>query len=226
MRYADTLMSEGEHIVLRSRQHWLALLIEGRTGIGLFILGLIVLVVARLLKFEGTIDQLAGWATLALVVVGALLFGWKLWNWWAQDYLVTNRRILKVEGVFNKRSADSSLEKINDAVLEQNVVGRLLGYGDLNILTAADQAIDEYRMLNHAPDFKRQMLNQKHQLELELEGGIQVTAPLRAAEPAAEPAAQADDVTETLARLADLRDRGAITPEEYETKKQELLGRL
>ena len=34
------------------------------------------------------------------------------------------------------------------------------------------------------------------------------------------------DVTQTLARLADLRDSGAITTEEYEAKKQELLGRL
>jgi hypothetical protein len=33
-------------------------------------------------------------------------------------------------------------------------------------------------------------------------------------------------VTETLARLADLRDQGAITAEEYEQKKDELLGRL
>ena len=32
------------------------------------------------------------------------------------------------------------------------------------------------------------------------------------------------DVTATLASLADLRDRGAITPEEYEAKKSELLG--
>jgi hypothetical protein len=29
-----------------------------------------------------------------------------------------------------------------------------------------------------------------------------------------------------LARLADLRDEGAITPEEYEQKKDELLNRL
>jgi hypothetical protein len=33
-------------------------------------------------------------------------------------------------------------------------------------------------------------------------------------------------VTRTLANLADLRDRGAITPEEYETKKADLLSRL
>jgi hypothetical protein len=35
-----------------------------------------------------------------------------------------------------------------------------------------------------------------------------------------------DDVTRTLASLADLRDRGAISPEEYEAKKAELLRRL
>ena len=35
-----------------------------------------------------------------------------------------------------------------------------------------------------------------------------------------------EDITESLGRLADLRDRGAITPEDYEAKKQELLGRL
>ena len=35
-----------------------------------------------------------------------------------------------------------------------------------------------------------------------------------------------DEVTRTLASLADLRDRGAISPEEYEAKKADLLGRL
>jgi hypothetical protein len=36
----------------------------------------------------------------------------------------------------------------------------------------------------------------------------------------------ADEVTTALGNLADLRDRGAISPEEYEAKKAELLGRL
>ncbi len=46
--------------------------------------------------------------------------------------------------------------------------------------------------------------------------------------PAAAPDADEESVrvTETLARLADLRDEGAITAEEYEHKKDELLGRL
>jgi hypothetical protein len=35
-----------------------------------------------------------------------------------------------------------------------------------------------------------------------------------------------DEITTALGHLADLRDRGALTPEEFEAKKAELLGRL
>ena len=54
------------------------------------------------------------------------------------------------------------------------------------------------------------------------------TAPAsnRDATPAVAPKADPAEVTRTLASLADLRDRGAITPEEYEAKKADLLARL
>jgi hypothetical protein len=149
--------------------------------------------------------------------------------------------VIKVEGIINKRSADSSLEKINDAVLEQNLIARMLNYGDLDILTAADVAVDRYRMLNRAPAFKRTMLNEKHELEGEF-GRPFPAPPLRSGPPmpvAAPPATpvaaapsrppremSADEVTRALASLADLRDRAAISPEEYEAKKADLLGRL
>jgi hypothetical protein len=51
------------------------------------------------------------------------------------------------------------------------------------------------------------------------------TTPPPSPAPAA-PKANPDEVTRTLASLADLRDRGAITPEEYEAKKADLLARL
>ena len=43
-----------------------------------------------------------------------------------------------------------------------------------------------------------------------------------AAAPSAQPPA-AQDPEERLRRLKDLRDKGLITPEEYETKRQEIL---
>ena len=52
------------------------------------------------------------------------------------------------------------------------------------------------------------------------------TSPGSSAAPAARAELSADEVTRTLGSLADLRDRGAISAEEYEAKKAELLGRL
>ena len=234
-RYADRLLADGERVALRSRQHVLATFLEGRIAWALLILSVVVLVLDLQLA-SGIFRDLFGWVGLALLVIGLAWLGQIYLSWYSQDYLVTNRRVIKVEGIFSKRSADSSLEKINDAVLAQSVLGRMLGYGDLDIMTAAEESVDRYRMLSQAQTFKRTMLDEKHKLEQE---AFQIPAPpLRAAppppsEPAPLPPAapaprqmSSDEITSALGDLADLRDRGAISPEEYEAKKQDLLGRL
>lgn len=252
MRYVDSLLTEGEVIVLRTRQHWLALLVRSRGGVLLFVAGLVLLGVIVWLNVSPGVarDVLSGLAAIMLAL-GVLIFLYRLWHWWAQDYVVTNRRLLKVTGILSKRSADSSLEKINDAILNQSLFGRMLNFGDLEILTAAEMANDLYRMLNAPKQFKKTMLTQKHALETEFMYVQPPSPPMRAGEPAqaARPAAppppmaeaqpepevaaasepeedESREITETLARLADLRDSGAITAEEYEAKKDELLGRL
>ena len=250
-RYADTLLTEGEVIVLRTRQHWLALAGRARAAFVLWGAGLLLLfLIVWFNVAPGTLRDVTSGLALILLALGLVVFIYRFWVWWAQDYVVTNRRLLKVTGILNKRSADSSLEKINDAILSQSVLGRMLNYGELEILTAADQAVDRYHMLRDPKQFKKTMLTQKHNLETEFQYGSRVpTPPMRAeAQPAAPqmPAAPAPapapapaempkadtapdeslEVTQTLARLADLRDKGAITAEEYEQKKDELLGRL
>jgi len=247
-RYADTLLTEGEFVVLRTRQHWLALIGRARVGVALFLGGLLLLfLIAYFNVAPGTLRDILSGIALIMLALGVIVFLYRLWIWWAQDYMVTNRRLLKVTGVLNKRSADSSLEKINDAVLAQSMLGRIFNYGDLEILTAAEQAVDRYHMLNNPKEFKKTMLTQKHNLETEFMYGRPPTPPLRAeAGPAVAPMDapsapppqpvpavplesdedESREVTETLSRLADLRDKGAITAEEYEAKKDELLGRL
>jgi uncharacterized membrane protein YdbT with pleckstrin-like domain len=222
MSYADTLLADGERIVLRKRQHWLALLLEQRTPIGLVVLGILLGLAREFFRdsLRGTLYDLVGVATLILIAVGVLWFLLRLWGWLNQDYLVTTRRVMKVEGIFNKRSADSSLEKINDAVLTTGWLGRLLGYGDLEILTAAETEVDVFTMLADARDFKKEMLNQKFALESDMARPTISSPPLRTAELSREGA------TDLLARLAELRDKGAITAEEYEAKKRDLLERI
>jgi uncharacterized membrane protein YdbT with pleckstrin-like domain len=246
MRYADGLLAGGEVVIRRSRQHWIALLVESTNGLvlwalalGAWILGSVVLS-----PINGDLGQLAGYLALGCLLAGLVIFVRQLWEWWAQDYLITNLRIVKVEGILNKRSADSSLEKINDAILSQDILGRMLGYGDLDILTAAELAVDRYRMLDRAPQFKRVMLDSKRALENETGYRAPPTPPIRAEAARANPGTRANDaaarpeaasaaprssgaeIMDTIGRLADLRDRGAITPEEFEQKKRDLLARL
>ena len=235
-RYADTLLAEGEIVVLRTRQHPLATIVDAKYPWLLLIASLVLLFLSQNLD-AGAPRDIVGYVILAALVISLLWLGRIYWAWLSQDYIISNRRVIKVEGIINKRSADSSLEKINDAVLTQDLVGRIFNYGDLDILTAADVAVDQYRMLNRAPEFKRQMLNQKHDLEGEFSrpmpspplraGGVAMPPP-PPAQPAPPPVREmsADEVTRALAGLADLRDRGAISVEEYEAKKQDLLARL
>jgi uncharacterized membrane protein YdbT with pleckstrin-like domain len=228
-RYADRLLADGETVVLRTRQHWLATLIDARYPWLIFLATIILLVLSSNVGDSG-IRSVVGYVVLVGLVVSLAWLAKVYWNWYSEDYIVTNRRVLKVEGIINKRSADSSLEKINDAVLEQNLLGRMLNYGDLDILTAAEVAIDRYRMLNRAPQFKREMLNQKHELEGEfsrLPSPPLRSSPLpQATPPPTQRQMTTDEVTRALGSLADLRDRGAISAEEFEAKKADLLGRL
>jgi uncharacterized membrane protein YdbT with pleckstrin-like domain len=251
--YADSLLTRGEVVAVRGRQHILATIVDGRRAWGLLVLAIALLVVGT--RLTGDVQLWTGYAGYALLALSLLWLAIRYWDWLNQEYLVTNRRVIKVEGIINKRSADSSLEKINDAVLDQNLFGRIFGYADLDILTAADQAIDKFRMLNQALAFKRAMLEQKHELELELGRAPAVRVADPDSEPergASRPAAgvatgggpsplvrsapgaddtgrrsmTADEIMAAIDDLANLRDRGAISTEQFEAKKADLLARL
>jgi hypothetical protein len=240
--YIDSMLASGERPVRRDHQHWFVLVADARYGILAILAAIVLLILRGIAKTTGSADVVVGYAVLALVVGGLAYLGWQVLRWMNEEFVVTTRRVLQLEGVINKRVTDSSLEKINDAVLTQSLFGRMFGFGDLDILTASETGISRLRMLKNADDFKRAMLEAKHELELELSGARPLPSPpLRAAAapsdaplapppsaPAPAPRAEMtpDELTRTLASLADLRDRGAISPEEYEAKKADLLGRL
>jgi hypothetical protein len=241
-RYADSLLANGEVIAVRTRQHWLAPVFGAARPFAIFVAAVIIFILGSNLGqdgFSGTLRTAFSYLALAGVIISLAWMGLVVWRWSAQDYLVTNMRVIKVEGIINKHSADSSLEKINDAVLDQSLVGRMFGFGDLDILTANEESVDRYKWLNRAASFKKEMLNQKVALESGYGQGrgpgiasptpaaaYAAGPPDAAAAPAASAGSEADEVTDTLGRLADLRDRGAISAAEYDAKKAELLGRI
>jgi hypothetical protein len=241
MAYLDKRLATGEEPLRREHQHWFVVVADARYAIFAFIGAIALIILSGLIPNDGAgqgIRQILGVAVLVLVVGGLLYLGWQILRWQNEEFVVTSRRVLQTEGVINKQIIDSSLEKINDAILTESIFGRMFGFGNLEILTASETGISNLRMLRDADGFKRTMLDAKHELELELSGARPMPGPAIRTGPAPAPAApaasaapgapamSADEVTRTLASLADLRDRGAISAEEYEAKKADLLHRI
>jgi len=257
MSYADGLLASGERITHRNKQHPFIFIWGARWTILAVVLATLLLWLSSNMSgdgLSGTIRSVLTWAIVIMYVGGIVVFAWTALRYVNQEYVLTNRRVLQVEGVLNRTATDSSLEKINDAVLSQSVFGRMFDFGDLRVLTAAEAGIENFRMIRGPVTFKKKMLEAKHEFELDMErAGLPPAPPIRpeamspvASSGGAAPVSAAvptasndldetkavntdlspDEVTRTLNNLADLRDRGAITAAEYEAKKAELLGRL
>ena len=258
MGYAEELLSDGERIVDRKKQHWFVFVAGARFTILAVVIAVILAILSSGIQGDGATGALRtvlNWVTVVLFFGGLAVLGWTTLRYLNQEYILTNRRVIQLQGVLNKTTLDSGLEKINDAALSQSIFGRMFGFGDLEILTASDSAISKFHMIidpGTTPRTTRmQILNAKHEYDTDMAGGFRPAPPIRdeaaatggdstadatvaMATPDAAPATAAagtgpadpDDVARTLTSLANLRDRGAISAEEYEAKKADLLGRL
>ncbi len=205
--YLHRLLGNNEHILLVSRQHWLVLLGEilTETILAVVVLGLVSLI-------------WAAWIPNPLVALGYLLLILPILSlvrdvliWTNRQYVVTTRRVIHIDGVFNKEVTDSSLEKVNDVKMEQTWLGRLFDFGNLEILTASEMGVNKFAMIEKPVRLKTAMLNAKNQLDNGSPG-------------AADPSQL--DVPALIAQLDGLRQRGILTDAEFQSKKESLLARL
>ena len=111
-------------------------------------------------------------------------------------------------------------------------LGRIVGYGEIDLLTGAEAGRSKIRFLPDADGFKKALLDAKHEYEIEVGGGRALQEAVAAAQPPARSAGSlrtrisAEELDASLSRLADMRDRGLITQAEFDEKKRELLDRL
>jgi peptidase M28-like protein/PH (Pleckstrin Homology) domain-containing protein len=159
-RYLISLLGENEHILFVTRQHWLVLFGEILTE----------MVIAAVLGGVVTLIWMF-WLTDPLVPLGYLLLLLPavsllrdLLIWKNRQYVVTNWRVIQIAGVFNKEVSDSSLEMVNDVKLEQSLLGRILGYGSIEILTASELGVSKFNKIGYPIRLKTAMLNAKENL--------------------------------------------------------------
>jgi membrane protein YdbS with pleckstrin-like domain len=78
------------------------------------------------LVFAGWPFSLAGAAALTVAAVSALR---AVWRWERTRILVTDERLVVLEGTLRRREAAVSLASVGAVEIEQSLLGRILGYG-------------------------------------------------------------------------------------------------
>lgn len=216
MGYVSNLMGRNERMVFLTRQHWIQLVPVGLVDL-VIVVGLIV---AGVVVSPGFPPGIAIALVLVLALIPLVHFGRRFAWWWNEQYIVTNRRVIQVEGILEKNVIDSSLEKVNDVVLRQSAYGRMLDYGDIEIMTGSEIGVNMLSRIHHPIHFKTEMLNQK-------EGMGEIDAfETRAKRVLSSEPPSGSDIPELIAELDELRKKEIISQEEFDKKKQELLDRI
>ncbi len=200
--YIERMLGENERILLVTRQHKFVLF---GTILAEILVTLVVLVVIISLAI-GNPAVLLG-LLLALIPIGIMLND--ILDWSNRQYIVSNRRVIQISGVFNKSVVDSSLEKVNDVKMSQSFFGRLFDYGDIEILTASEMSVSKFKRIGDPVKFKTAMLNAKEEL------GYDGMNPQ-----------QNESIPQQIAELDILRKQGILTEAEFQKKKTELLAKM
>jgi hypothetical protein len=169
--YVKGLLSTGEVVLIDTRQHWMALVRFALKPILLMGLVVLLILVNQWLDFGdgilGILNELIHIILVVAIMVSVVWLPVDVVRWRSRHFVLTNRRAMRLDGMFRKRSFDSSLEQINDISFTQSVLGRSMGYADLTILTASGAANESYEQLMDGLQFKKAVLDAKEAIRLE-----------------------------------------------------------
>ncbi len=136
-RDLDDLLGAGEGVVLETRQHWFVVVTE----IILRVLVLFALAVAIWYVGDaGWLDNTAGdWigniGWIAFLAVAATV-GWTIAAWVTERFYVTTQRVVYAHGILNRSVTTTPLAKIDEMTLERPLLGRVFGFGRLDVENA------------------------------------------------------------------------------------------
>jgi uncharacterized membrane protein YdbT with pleckstrin-like domain len=230
--FPERLLSEDEELIYDLRPHWLTLVVP----VLLTVLVILAVGAAWVIMPAGDLQQPArlavgvlGVAVLLVTVAGRVLR-------WATTHLVlTTERLIFRSGVVAKFGREIPLERINDVTFSQSLFERLIGAGDLLLESAGEHGQSRFSDIRD-PEAVQLEIYRQMEANDRRRAGYAATQPHPQVYDHAGPAPHADRTPtpptrtptplDDLERLANLRDRGAITEEEFQRMKRDLLDRM
>ncbi|WP_433298324.1 PH domain-containing protein [Actinoplanes sp. CA-030573] len=125
------------------KRHWIHLSVPLLIGAGA------TLVLGYLAGFL-TRQHVDGLVTVAVLVwLGVIGWvAWRVFDWYFDRFILTNKRVMVVNGIITRRVAMMPLLRVTDMKYEQSALGRTLNYGTFVLESAGqDQALREVKHL-------------------------------------------------------------------------------
>lgn len=210
MPYPRHLINEGETVALDLHPHWWYFSKHILTGIPLFI------ALIGVIALSGTARSVAASAWAILAVIWALWLLMKYVQWQYTHFVVTDDRVIFRTGLLAKHGVEIPLDRINNINFHQRIFERLIGAGDLDIESAGREGQSHFEDVRHPDGVQQEIYRQ-------MEANARETASWSRPEA---PVGSGASIPEQIEQLAGLRDKGRITAEEYEAKKNSLLDRM
>lgn len=161
---------------------------------------------------NGNANGLITWAGLALVGLALLWLAEEFLRWRSTNFVVTTDRLIYRSGLLAKNGKEIPLERINDISFKQSVWERLIGAGDLLIESGGEQGQQRFNNVKKPFNVQNEIYRQIERSQARdmdrMAGRRELSVP------------------EQIEKLAELRDKGLLTPAEFDAKKTQLLDKL
>jgi uncharacterized membrane protein YdbT with pleckstrin-like domain len=200
MSFTKKQLLPGEQVIILARQHPVILIRPILLNLAC---------AAVLVGLTYTYPRYA-WMLLFILIPLSILL-WEILVRKNREFVITDRRVVRNEGVFSVSSFDAPLDKINNVFHEQSLLGRIFRYGKVGLETASEQGTTNFDLMPNPVEFKNAIVRQR---ELSRPATMQTIS------------ANGRDVPRLLEELAALRDRNVITAAEFEQKKKALLDKI
>ena len=137
----------GENLVLKDHPHWITLVKSVVAPVVLF--AIVVVADYSVLNPDNFyVPKLRTVLTLAVVALAILWFIVVWVRWRSITYTLTDQRITIDAGVFSRQEKIIPIDRVQDCTTRQSILGRLIGYGRVEIDAAGAQGAE---VLDHLP---------------------------------------------------------------------------
>jgi len=149
----DRYLLPTEQVVFRIRRHWMAMAEVLSFYFAYIIGGFTVLAL-----FNNV--ELVRLFAASFIVLSTLWISWFILDWYKEELIVTDKRVVLITGLITRRVAIMPVSKVTDLTFEQTILGRILNYGSFLIESAGQvQGLDNIKFLS-APEMHYQQISQ------------------------------------------------------------------